>query len=75
MEISRVKIAEAIGIIGRYMVRTYQKEHKCSEDKAIIAVVNTKTYEMLQDRSTGLFSKTPEYVMHLMNLELQKTKD
>lgn len=63
-------IAEPVGKIKEYLIKTYQEKHNCSADEAKTLVESTDTYDALIDPESCFFEESPESVMNMMEAEL-----
>lgn len=62
MSVANVNINKSMQAISFYLVRRISIEYQCSEEDALKKLLKTMTYELLQDRQSGLFAESPEYV-------------
>ena len=69
MSVTNVNINKSIQAISFYLVRRISNEHQCSEEDALKKLLKTMTYELLQDRQSGLFAESPEYVWSVLQDE------
>lgn len=69
MKASSVNINKSIQAISRYLVHRISEEEKCSNDEALKKLLKTVTYEMLQDKETGLYAESAEYVWNMLKDE------
>lgn len=64
-----VNINKSIQAISVYLVHSICKEENCSEETALKKLLKTMTYELLQDRDSGLYAESPEYVWSMLQDE------
>lgn len=69
MSINSVKINKSIQVISFYLVHCISNEQQCSEEEALKKLLKTMTYELLQDRESGLYAESPEYVWSMLQDE------
>ncbi len=69
MKATSVNINKSIQAISVYLVHCISKEQNCSEEDALKKLLKTMTYEMLQDRETGLYAESSEYVWNMLKDE------
>jgi hypothetical protein len=62
MSIRDVNANKSIQAISVYLVHQISKEEKCSNDEALLKLLSSMTYELLQDKENGLYAETPEYI-------------
>jgi hypothetical protein len=65
MNATSVNINKSIQAISVYMVHQISKEENCSNDEALIMLLKSMTYELLQNKENKLYAETPEYVWSL----------
>jgi hypothetical protein len=65
MKATSVNINKSIQAISVYMVHQISKEENCSNDEALIMLLKSMTYELLQNKENKLYAETPEYVWSL----------
>jgi hypothetical protein len=65
MNATSVNINKSIQAISVYMVHKISKEENCSNDEALIMLLKSMTYELLQNKENKLYAETPEYVWSL----------
>jgi hypothetical protein len=76
MNATSVNINKSIQTISIYLIHQISKEENCTNEKALKKLLKTMTYELLQDRESGLYAESPEYVWSMYkdeesgNLEL-----
>ncbi len=69
MKATSVNINKSIQAISVYLVHCISKEQNCSEEDALKKLLKTMTYEMLQDRETGLYAESSEFVWNMLKDE------
>lgn len=69
MTASRVNINKSIQAISLYLVHQISAEENCSTEDALKKLLKTMTYELLQDRESGLYAESSEYVWHMLRDE------
>lgn len=69
MSVANVNINKSMQAISFYLVRRISSENQCSEEDALKKLLKTMTYELLQDRQSGLFAESPEYVWSVLQDE------
>ncbi len=69
MSITSVNVNKSMQAISFYLVRRMSHEQQCSEEDALRRLLKTMTYELLQDRDSGLFAESPEYVWSMLQDE------
>jgi hypothetical protein len=57
-----ININKSIQAISVYMVHKISKEENCSNEEALLKLLNSMTYELLQDKENKLYAETPEYI-------------
>lgn len=62
-------INKSIQAISVYLVHCISKEENCSQEVALKKLLKTLTYELLQDRESGLYAESSEYVWHMFQEE------
>ena len=50
-------------------MRRLSSEHQCSDEEALKKLLKTMTYDLLQDRNSGLYAESPEYVWSMLQDE------
>lgn len=66
---SSVNVNKSIQVISLYLVHRISEEENCSTEEALKKLLKTITYELLQDRETGLYAESPEYVWNMLQDE------
>ena len=69
MNVTNVNINKSIQAISLYLVHQISSEQQCSEEDALKKLLKTMTYELLQDRESGLYAESPEYVWSMLQDE------
>lgn len=64
-----VNINKSIQAISFYLVRSIGRERNCTKEEALKILLKTATYELLQDRDSGLYAESPEYVFSMLKDE------
>jgi hypothetical protein len=62
MNATSININKSIQAISVYLVHQISKEEKCSNDEALLKLLSSMTYELLQNKENGLYAETPEYI-------------
>ena len=66
---SSVNLNKSIQAISLYLVHRISEEENCPNEEALKKLLKTITYELLQDRETGLYAESPEYVWNMLQDE------
>ncbi len=69
MKASSININKSIQAISLYLVHCLSKEEHCSSEDALKKLLKTMTYELLQDKESGLYAESPEYVWSMLQDE------
>lgn len=69
MKATSVNINKSIQAISLYLVHRISEEENCSNEEALKKLLKTMTYELLQDRESGLYAESPEYVWSMLKDE------
>ena len=69
MKATSVNINKSIQVISLYLVHRISEEEHCSNEDALKKLLKTMTYELLQDRESGLYAESPEYVWSMLKDE------
>lgn len=69
MKASSVNINKSIQSISLYLVHRLSEEEKCSNEDALKRLLKTMTYELLQDKDSGLYAESSEYVWSMLQDE------
>lgn len=70
MNKNNININKSIQSISVYLVHCISIEQKCSKEEALKRLLKTMTYELLQDRNSGLYAESPEYVWGMLKDEV-----
>lgn len=70
MNVTSTNINQSIQAISFYLIRRMSNERQCSEEDALKETLKTMTYELLQDRESGLYAESPEYVWSMLQDEV-----
>lgn len=70
MNVTSTNINQSIQVISFYLIRRMSNERQCSEEDALKETFKTMTYELLQDRESGLYAESPEYVWSMLQDEV-----
>ena len=69
MKASSANINKSIQVISLYLVHRKSEEENCSNEIALIKLLRTMTYELLQDKESGLYAESPESVWSMLKDE------
>lgn len=69
MKASSVNVNKSIQAISLYLVHRISETENCSNDTALKKLLKTMTYELLQDKESGLYAESPEYVWSMLDDE------
>lgn len=69
MKATSVNINKSIQAISVYLVHRISREEHCIEEDALKKLLKTMTYELLQDKETGLYAESSEYIWSLLQEE------
>ncbi len=69
MKASSVNINKSIQAISLYLVHRISEEENCSSEAALKKLLKTMTYELLQDKESGLYAESLEYVWEMLQDE------
>ena len=72
MNVTSTNINQSIQVISFYLIRRMSNERQCSEEDALKETLKTMTYELLQDRESGLYAESPEYVWSMLQDEVSR---
>ena len=75
MRADSINIEKSIQVIVEYLVENVMKAYKCNKDKALCEIMKTSTYELLQNKKSKLYAETPEYVLSLLQDEVNNNID
>lgn len=70
MRAGEIDIARSIQMITFFLVRYIQKDKNCTQEEALQFLMGTATYEALNDRNSKLFCESKEYVLDMLQSEL-----
>ena len=70
MNVTSTNINQSIQVISFYLIRRMSNERQCSEEDALKETLKTMTYELLQNRESGLYAEYPEYVWSMLQDEV-----
>lgn len=70
MNVTSTNINQSIQVISFYLIRRMSNERQCSEEDALKETLKTMTYELLQDRESGLYAESPVYVWSMLQDEV-----
>ena len=62
-------INKSIQTISLFLVHRISSEQQCSEEDEMKKLLKTMTYELLQDKASGLYAESPEYVWSMLQDE------
>lgn len=69
MKASSVNINKSIQAISLYLVHCISEKENCSNEAALKKLLKTMTYELLQDKESGLYAESLEYVWGMLQDE------
>lgn len=69
MKATSVNINKSIQAISVYLVHRISQEEHCIEEDALKKLLKTMTYELLQDRESGLYAESAEYIWSMLQEE------
>lgn len=69
MNVTSTNIYKSMQAISFYLVHCISGKQQCSEEEALKRLLKTMTYELLQDKETGLYAESPEYVWRMLQDE------
>lgn len=75
MRANSINIEKSIQVITEYIVKRIMQVYGYSRDRALCELMKTSTYELLQNRKSKLYAETPEYVLSLLQDELNNDID
>jgi hypothetical protein len=61
-----VNINKSIQAISVFLVNKICEDEKCTSREALIELLKTMTYKLLQDRDSKLYAESPEYVWSML---------
>lgn len=62
MNASSHNINKSIQALSVSLVYRLSREENCSNEEALKKLLKSMTYELLQDKESGLYAESPEYV-------------
>lgn len=65
-DVSSVNRNKSIQTISFYLVQRLSREKQCTKPEALKELLKTMTYELLQDKESGLYAESPEYVWNML---------
>ena len=69
MKATSVNINKSIQAISVYLVHRISQEEHCIEEDALKKLLKTMTYELLQDKESGLYAESSEHVWSMLQDE------
>ncbi len=69
MKATSININKSIQALSIYLVHRLSGEENCSNGDALKKLLKTMTYELLQDKESGLYAESPEYVWSMIQDE------
>ncbi|MCD7832688.1 MAG: hypothetical protein LUH00_01675 [Lachnospiraceae bacterium] len=69
MTASVTNINKSIQAISVYLVLRVSEEKKCTQEEALRLLLKTMTFDLLQDKGSGLYAESPEYVWDMLQKE------
>lgn len=69
MRATNTNINKSIQAISLYLVHRISEEYKCSQETALKELLKTLTYELLQDKDSGIYAESPAYVWSMLKDE------
>ena len=69
MKATSVNINKSIQAISIFLVHRIIEESNCSQDMALKKLLKTMTYEILQNKDSGIYAESPEYVWSMLKDE------
>ena len=69
MKATSVNTNKSIQAISVYLVHRVSQEEHCIEEEALKRLLKTMTYELLQDRESGLYAESPECIWSMLQAE------
>ncbi|MCM1027707.1 MAG: hypothetical protein NC432_14865 [Roseburia sp.] len=69
MKATSTNINKSMQTISVYLVHRISREYHCKEEEALKKLLKTVTYNLLQDRETGLYAESPEYIWQVFRDE------
>lgn len=68
-------INKSIQALSISLVYRLSREESCSNEEALKKLLKTMTYELLQDKESGLFAESPEYVWSMFQDEQNRNME
>ena len=75
MNVTSLNINKSIQSLSVYLVYRLSREENCSNEEALKKLLKTITYELLQDKESGLFAESSEYVWSMLQDEKDGNMD
>ncbi len=69
MNASSHNINKSIQALSVSLVYRLSREENCSYEEALKKLLKSMTYELLQDKESGLYAESPEYVWSMFQDE------
>ena len=69
MKATSVNINKSIQAISVYLVHRISQEEHCMKEEALKKLLKTMTYELLQDRESGLYAESSEHIWNMLREE------
>ncbi len=69
MKATSININKSIQALSVYLVYRISREENCSNEDALKRLLKTMTYELLQDKESGLYAESPEYIWSMFQDE------
>jgi len=69
MNASSHNINKSIQALSVSLVHRLSREENCSNEEALKRLLKSMTYELLQDKESGLYAESPEYVWSMLQDE------
>lgn len=69
MKATSVNISKSIQAMSVYLVHRISQEEHCIEAEALKKLLKTTTYELLQDKESGLYAESSEYIWNMLQDE------
>lgn len=69
MKATNININKSIQAISLYLVHRISAEYNCSQETALKKLLKTLTYELLQDKASGMYAESPAYVWSMFKDE------
>lgn len=75
MNASSHDINKSIQVLSVSLVYRLSREENCSNEEALKKVLKTMTYELLQDKDSGLYAESSEYVWSMFQDEQNRNME